>query len=73
MVATAEASLSEVTGNVDDNAFDLEAVRRLDDDRLHGVIGRMEFHSAGLTVIHKSGRSSHLAFRTPLFCLFRYI
>lgn len=39
MVPTAEASLSEVTDDADDNAFDLKAVRRFNNDGLHGVIG----------------------------------
>ena len=51
MVPTAEASLSEMADDADDNPFDLEAVRWLDDDRLHGVIRGMEFYCAGLAVI----------------------
>jgi hypothetical protein len=50
-VPTAEASLSEMTDDAEDNAFDLKVVRWLNDDGLHGVIGRMEFYGASFAGI----------------------
>jgi hypothetical protein len=35
----------------DDNAFDLEGISRFHEDRLHRLIGWMEFHGSGSPVI----------------------
>jgi hypothetical protein len=45
-----------MTNDPDDDPFDMEGVRRLDDYGLHGFIGWMEFYRPGFPMIRLDRR-----------------